>query len=313
LIARGKVFVTEGAVQSRGSTIFALDRSDGHTIWSRTIGGWTNWSTAAYAHGRLFVVNAGGTLEALDADTGRTIWIDLLGGTVTSPPTAAGGIVYVGQDGGRLLAVDAATGSIRWAQPVDGGGDSSPTLSRHGVFVSYSCPQVYAFDRMSGDLRWHHSSSCSGGGGSTSVYHDGRLYVPDLEAPYVLDGRTGALVGSFEATRPPAFAAHVGLFLSGHTLTATDVSTGASLWTFGRHALNTAPIVVNGTAFVGAWSGTLFGVSLTDGAEVWEADVGFHIPAPNQQAFDKPLTGLGAGQGLLVVPAGRHLVAFGGT
>ena len=40
-------------------------------------------------------------------------------------------------------------------------------------------------------------------------------------------------------------------------------------------------------------------------------DVGAGIPRPDEQNVSQPLTGLGAGQGLLVVPAGNRLAAYG--
>jgi hypothetical protein len=40
--------------------------------------------------------------------------------------------------------------------------------------------------------------------------------------------------------------------------------------------------------------------------------VGSGIPAPDEQSVSQPLTGLGAGQGLLVVPSGDLLSAYSG-
>jgi hypothetical protein len=56
----------------------------------------------------------------------------------------------------------------------------------------------------------------------------------------------------------------------------------------------------------------IYGLSISRGKVVWSANVGAGIPAPDEQNLSQPLTGLGAGQGLLVVPAGNELVAYGG-
>jgi hypothetical protein len=44
---------------------------------------------------------------------------------------------------------------------------------------------------------------------------------------------------------------------------------------------------------------------------VWSTNVGAAIPGPDEATVSQPLTGLGAGQGLLVVPAGNRLAAYG--
>jgi outer membrane protein assembly factor BamB len=70
------------------------------------------------------------------------------------------------------------------------------------------------------------------------------------------------------------------------------------------------PIVVGSTVFVGSSSGMLYGLDLRRGQVVWSTNVGAGIPRPDEQNLS-PLTGLGAGQGLLVVPAGNRLAAYG--
>ena len=86
-----------------------------------------------------------------------------------------------------------------------------------------------------------------------------------------------------------------------------------TVWTFtGDGGLDTAPIVVGSTVYVGSSSGMIYGLSLTKGHVVWSANTGSSIDGPDEQNVSQPLTGLGAGQGLLVVPAGDQLVAYGG-
>ena len=112
------------------------------------------------------------------------------------------------------------------------------------------------------------------------------------------------------ALAAPAFAGKIGLFLNGSTLQA--MSGRRTLWTFsGDGGLVTAPVVAGSTAFVGSSSGMLYGLDLRRGLPVWSANVGAGIPGPDEQNVSQPLTGLGAGQGLLVVPAGNRLAAYG--
>ena len=308
LIADGRVFVTVADNDGFGTTLYALDQATGATLWSQAITG-TPWSTAAYDAGRVFVVNFDGLLRRFDAASGAPAWAVQLPGQYqfTSPPTADGGVVYTGGagNGGTLYAVSESDGAILWTQPVANGDSSSPALSATDVFVSYACGLVYAFDRTTGQQRWFSNGPCEGGGGKTPVYHAGRVYARDFLGNKILDASTGDLLGTFQAGPAPAFAGKIGLFLNGGTLQAT--SGRRTLWTFsGDGGLITAPIVVGSTVFVGSSSGMLYGLDLRGGRIVWNTNVGAGL-----SSSDDGLGGLGAGQGLLVVPAGNRLATYG--
>jgi outer membrane protein assembly factor BamB len=316
LIAGGRVFVTAAVTASgfSGTTLFALDQATGATLWSVELLHSTRWSNAAYDAGRVFVVDFDGLMQAFDAATGTRLWSTDLPGqyAFSSPPTAQGGIVYTGGagTGGTVYAVSQSDGVVLWTRPVSNGDNSSPALSPTSIFVSYACGLVYAFDRVTGDLRWFNNGPCSGGGGKTSVYHDGRVYSRDFFGNEVLDADTGALRGTFQAGPAPAFAGRTGLFLAGSTLRA--MSGRRTLWTFsGDGGLITAPIVVQSTVYVGSSSGMLYGLDLRRGQVVWSTNVGAGVSGPDEQNVSQPLAGLGAGQGLLVVPAGNLLAAYG--
>jgi outer membrane protein assembly factor BamB len=316
LIAEGKVFVTAVATPggSYGTTLYALDQVTGATLWSQPIAGTYYWSNAAYDAGHVFVVNFNGLMSAFDASTGALSWSTQLPGqyAFSSPPTADSGVVYVGGagSGGTLYAVRETDGAVLWTQPVMNGDDSSPALSSTAVFVSYACGLVYAFDRVTGQQQWFNGGPCEGGGGKTAVYHANQVYSRDFNGNEIIDAGTGNTVGTFSAQPAPAFSGKTGLFLSGGTLKAT--SGRRTLWSFaGDGGLDTAPIVVGSTVFVGSSSGMLYGLALSGGTLAWSTNVGAGIPGPDEQNVSQPLTGLGAGQGLLVVPAGSRLVAYG--
>jgi hypothetical protein len=54
----------------------------------------------------------------------------------------------------------------------------------------------------------------------------------------------------------------------------------------------------------------LYALNAGTGALVWSTNVGAAILPPDEQNISQPLTGLGAGQDLLVVPAGNTVSAF---
>jgi hypothetical protein len=81
----------------------------------------------------------------------------------------------------------------------------------------------------------------------------------------------------------------------------------------GQGELRTAPIVTGSTVFVGGSTGIVYGLDLHTGQLIWSSDVGMYgwIWPPDEQNVMRPLTGLGAGEGLLVVPAWNRLAVFG--
>ena len=257
-------------------------------------------------------------MKAFDAPTGTLLWSVLLPNQFffTSPPTAANGIVFTGgaESGGTVYAVDETNGAVLWTMPVENGDHSSPAVTGGYVYVSYACPQSYAFNAVNGQQLWHYNSCCEGGGGATPVVHAGQVYVRDSKcgstSGIVLDANTGDQTGDFNSDRPPAFIGNLALYLQSGTLVGVDIPSGQQLWSFsGDGGLTSAPMIVNQTIYIGSSSGTLFGLN-TSGQQVWTTQVGAAIPAPDE--FNDTLTtGLGSGDGLLIVPTASILVSYG--
>jgi outer membrane protein assembly factor BamB len=315
LIVGSRAFVTVANTGTYGSKLYALDSGTGATLWSADIAGTYYFSAAAYANGRVFVINYNGLLKAFDASSGALLWSKQLTGqySFTSPPTAFNGTVFVGGagSGGTLYAVSESTGAVLWTAPVANGDHSAAAVSSTGVYVSYACARTYDFSPSAGTSIWNYSTYCSGGGGKTPVLHDGRLYVRDASVGNViLDAATGASLGTFSANRAPAFDGNLGFFLNGSTLSAMNLTTNTLVWTFtGDNTLSSAPIVVNGHVIVGSTSGNLYALDKNTGAVVSSAAVGAGISAPDEHNAGQ-LTGLAAGNGLLLVPAGTQLAAY---
>ena len=325
LIAGGYVYVTVGNTSSYGTQLYALRQCDGSVAWSTPISGTFFWSSAAYDGGRVFVVNVDGLLRAFAGDTGALAWSTQLPGQYifSSAPTASNGVVYVGGagSGGTLYAVDESNGAVLATQPVENGDDSSPALSGSAVFVSYACNQAYGFATPSLDPLWHYSTSCEGGGGRTTVYANGQVYTRDFLGNLILDAATGNLIRSWapegQSPPPPAPAVDSSTIysLSGGSLTAQAIGDGSVSWTFeGDGQLDTAPLVfaTSSGEFVveGSSSGRLYVLRAATGVVAWQTDVGSAIAAPDERNLSHPLTGLGAGQGMFVVPAGSTVSAY---
>src|SRR4051812_28392226 len=275
VIAAGRVFAF-GAAQNH-SILYALDERTGATLWSRDLAGWS-YSGPAYDRGKLFTVTDMGVVEAFDAESGNRLWSKRLTGnsSVSAPPTADQGVLFIGgsETGGTLFAFDEVSGDQLWSAPVMNGDASSAAVAGSHVFVAYVGPQVYAFDSLQGEPAWHYSGCCEGGGGWAPAVYAGRVYARDpTYGNHIFDAATGDELGTFDATAPPAFDGSTGLFLSGGSLTARNLTSGKAMWSFtGDGQLDTAPIVVNGTAYIGSAGnngGHLYAIDVGTGETVW--------------------------------------------
>jgi outer membrane protein assembly factor BamB len=327
LIADGRVFVTTVSTVSAGTLLYALDLTSGAILWGPTeLGsplpqtpslGPSNWSNAAYDNGRVFTVDGNGVMSAFDGATGDMVWTEQLPEqwSFSSPPTAVSGTVYLGGagDGGWVYAVDEAHGAVLWHASVENGDDSSPVITADGVYVAYAGNQVYDLSPHDGSTIWHYDGPSEGGGGDTPVLAGGLLFARDLTGSnIILDAHTGNMQGTFSAGPPPAFDDVRGYFLAQGALTARPLSALQEVtWTFtGDGTLVSAPIVVNGYVYVAGSSGMLYALDAATGAQAWSDDVGSPVSPPDELAAFSPLTGLGAGDGALLVPAGSTLVAY---
>jgi outer membrane protein assembly factor BamB len=323
LIADGRVFVTVRNASS-GTTLFALDATNGGLLWFFSLGGFSQWSALCYENGRVFAVNGSGLLRAFDAASGNVIWqVQLPGQNVfSSAPTVSQGVIYVGGagSGGTVYAVNASSGAVLWTRSVLNGDESSPAVTSNGVFVSYSCRNVYKVDPATGAEIYHVNSGCSGGGGTTPVLYNGRLYVRDILGDAIFNSDTGQIIGSFNAKNAPVFSGNRGFFLNGPhafgtfgTLQARDVNTNSVLWSFsGDGFLQSAVLVVNDYVYVGSSQGILYAVDAATGQQVWSTNTGNSIPYVDENNLSQPLTGFAAGESLLVIPTSTKLIAYEG-
>jgi outer membrane protein assembly factor BamB len=311
LVVNGRVFVSTNRPDGQyGSELWALNADDGSTIWGPLDMAGVYFLDEIAADGAyVYVINHEGLLTALDQATGRQVWSAKMPGqwSFSSAPTVRHGVIYVAGagSGGTLYAVSAATGGILWTAAVENGDDSSPAVTEDGVYVSYACGVSYRFDPSTGLRAWVRTTGCEGGGGSTPVVHDGKVYVRDFEYPAVLDAATGAVDGTFSSSTTPAFAGDVGFYLQGATLRAVDTATNQVLWSqAGDGSLTTAPIVIGSEVAIGSSSGRIYVVNARTGAVDWSANTGSPIIGSNEPY------GMAASDGRLFVPATHTLVAY---
>lgn len=329
LIAAGRVFVLAGPDHLSNVNLYALDAATGAIVWGPVLipEGTTWWAAAAYENGKVFVVPDSsspfgeGAMLAFNGTTGAQLWSVTLSGQslFNSPPTALGGLVYTSGTGagGTLYAVEESNGSTLWTASVENGTSSSPVVTSTGVYVSYVCPQVYEFSPTSGAQIWHFNGPCNGQGGATPALFKGSLFVRDS----LINGNTGAILkasngtvtGYFNSQFAPAFLGTTVIYTQIGTLTAVNLTTGATEWTAvpsSGDTFSSPPIVVNNVVYIGTALGNLEGFNVQSGASVLTMNMGAPIAAYDADSYTTPLSGLGAGDGMIVVPASNLVVAL---
>ena len=88
-------------------------------------------------------------------------------------------------------------------------------------------------------------------------------------------------------------------------MNALTGSNNTVLWNFtGDGLLITSPIVVNQAVIIGSSSGNVYALNAATGQQLWTVNAGGALQPGNSNS------GLAAGDGLLIVPAGNQVVAY---
>jgi len=301
LIVAGHVFVTGWRYGQPGS-LTALALASGSVVWGPIdIGGDGHWSALTYDNGAVYTVVGDGTVNAVDAATGAVLWTRALAAGVHAEPAAGSGAVYVATSS-SLVALRESDGAPLWSRAIATSSSNTPAVVGGQVFVSDGPGAALAFD-ASGTQLWRHVGG-TGDARAVAVYQ-GRVFVrdsSDWSKSLILDAASGAAVGTFRSQSIPAFSGNLAIELNNGVLSAQDLTSGNTVWTFtGDVGLTVTPIVVNGYVYTGSWDGELYALNAATGAVVWMAGTA-NLPAGSETGASAPLLGLAAGQGYLVVP-----------
>src|SRR5207302_1807389 len=135
---------------------------------------------------------AGTTLYVIDIKTGKPAWLPyslLPSGGMEEQLTYEAGKVFVLGQGGLMLAFDAGTGT--------------------GVYDVSPCTAATDHNPQTGAVIWNSvPAGCPTGWAATPIVYGGKLYVRSTDSTNntVFDAQTGARLGPFPGTAPPAFA-----------------------------------------------------------------------------------------------------------
>jgi outer membrane protein assembly factor BamB len=169
-------------------------------------------------------------------------------------PVLDGGTVYAASDGlegCHLFALAAATGEVRWKFPAPRQIFATPALSGGVLYMHVRDDGIYAIRAFDG----------------------ARLWKTPTPAPQDEFGVFADLTKS-----SPAIAGEKVFVGAGRSLLALDRRTGKVLWrgnTGGK--VDSSPLVIGGTVYVGSDDGRLYAFDAATGAAVWSFRTGGKI------------------------------------
>ncbi|WP_431994992.1 serine/threonine-protein kinase [Streptomyces griseoflavus] len=277
--------------------VFALDPSDGRTLWRHDVAGTTRSEPPVVSGGLVQPsLDLIGDLEALDPATGRPVWREET--PAYDGVRAVGDMLLLTRADGTVTGVDAASGETRWSHRIPGQavpyfvsfaeepGESGKSGEQPGEPVGPSAyatspsadggrTRVTAVDPVTGDVRWDADLE----GSLTPVgTADGALYLVVGGPVY---GDATAVVrytpGTGEARRVtlpvPVAAAAAGvrgdtvhLMGAGGSLVAVDMAAGKQRWRLETGvSRGSVPVSDGRHVYVTAPDGRLLGVDARTG------------------------------------------------
>ncbi|UOM33352.1 PQQ-binding-like beta-propeller repeat protein [Acuticoccus sp. I52.16.1] len=215
---------------------------------------------------RVFVYSPDGSVTALSAAGGGRVWSTSLrpegerdsaaGGGVT----AEGGRVYAATGYGQVVALNAADGSVIWTSEFDTPLRGAPTAGSGKVFVVSQKNQVFAVNQEDG---------------SQAFEYDG---IPEQS-------------GLLAAASPAVSGDKVVIPYSSGEVMAFSVASGEPVWqnfvtrpsrslaVAGLNDVSGSPVIDGSVVYATGVAGKTIAVGLSDGNEVWSANIGSaHTP-----------------------------------
>jgi outer membrane protein assembly factor BamB len=305
IIAGGKVFVATAVPGgSYGGWLYALNASSGKVAWGPVpLGATYYWFALAYGDGNVYVNNFDGTVTAYNASTGRQVWAQATY-YFSGEPVAYNGVVYV-QGAGSAFALSELTGKVLWESSYLDGDGSSVSANASGVYVAAGC-SWFRLSLTTGAVIWSGNSGCTGGGGGTTYLSNGRDF--ETVGGFVVSQATGKTLGTFSGV--PAFSGTNGYFASGSSIFCENVTTLTPVFTAPvPSTVVTSPVIAGQTLYVGTENSEVYGLSTTTGKVVWHGALP-GVPGGGAQ-YSSPTSDIAVGNGLLVVPTGTQVTAFG--
>lgn len=328
MVYDGKVYVASVDENLKGEAhVYCLDGQTGAVRWSYPVRNSIK-NTIVIEKGCVFAQDAQGYLYALDAASGKLVWEKQL--PVNGLPAiieglvAADGVVYAGTGKG-LSALDAQDGHLIWQNKDWGQGEGSTSTFSVGkdmLICSSQWNALFGNDLKSGAMKWKADTNGLRNRGASAAVRGDLLYLISDQSFFILEASTGRVVVrrelpfSVDATSTPLLTDKAIIFGSAKDgLIALDNETLEVKWKYATQAgliytspysrmpaatIETSPVLVGNTVYVGASDGTLYGINSETGRLEWK------------HATGAPIFGSVAvsGNALIAVDFGGNVYAF---
>ena len=180
VLVAGRVFV--GSMEG---TAYALNATDGSTVWTNRIPGGTV-ATAAVVGDVVVFSTTPGVVIALRTSDGAPAWSFDCGKAITGAPCVTSNTVLVATHGGLVFALNAPDGALLWrspklAAPVHGGLASDGS----NVFVGAENLVLYALNLSDGVIRASHALRGQSFRMLWPVVFDNRVWASTVATPII--------------------------------------------------------------------------------------------------------------------------------
>jgi eukaryotic-like serine/threonine-protein kinase len=198
----------------------------------------------------------------------RVLWTYEAGESIESSAAIAHGVVYVGSQSGELAALNLSNGSVRWKYKATGPiGESSPCVSNGVVYIGDLNGTVHAVRASNGQQIWTYKTNGEVKS-SPVIVGDRLLIGSYDEHLYCLNASNGALLWKFRTQGPVHCTAGVSngvAHIAGcdETFRAIRVSDGRQLFRVASGAYTGAsPALAGQMAYYGTFNNEVLAVNL---------------------------------------------------
>lgn len=307
LVSKGAVFVASIDDNELGkAAVTSMDAQSGAIRWKYPVRGSIRSSIATTA-GLIFAQDVHGMLYAIDAEKGTLAWEKDLG--ISMIPAlndgliATDGIVYAGT-GKSLCALNAATGQLIWKNNAWNRGEGcTATLSlNQNVLIGHAnWGGLYANDATTGKKLWGISSNGLQHRSASAAMHNDVFYLISDQSLFVIESKTGRILARKElgynvnvTSTPLVTDKEIVFGTATRGVVALDRETLTEKWNFNTQpaliysapyikgpaaTVETSPVLVGNTIFVGASDGCIYAIDKQLGTQQWKHQTGAPIMA----------------------------------
>ncbi len=283
------------------AVLSAVDKRNGHTVWTRQLGQLSASSPAVSANTvYVTILSSGhpskpGRIVAVNTRDGSVRWLRSLPSPSESSPLLDHGRVYCGSQNGTVYALDASTGHVVWTYHAGGAVKASPSLSGGALYFGDYSGHLQAVSERTGRLLWR-----SGSGGtllgsgtfySTAAVVYGRVYLGNTDGRvYAYDASSGKLdwavqtggyvYASPAVTNAPGLGPTIYVGSYDGTFYALDARSGHVDWTYNAHGKisGSATIVGRIVYFADLAHHRTYGLGISTGRLLFEKHTGAFDP-----------------------------------